>query len=815
MPPPHVVREGFVTTGEGGGMRSFMWQKRWLMLREHTLGLYKSPSAIQSMNLIMLRDVVTVQRTELKTYSFEVEMLNGKTFNFACTSEADLYDWIDLVYQRCPRMAIGGPTNFVHEVHVGVDDDGLYSGLPDEWKGMFQSSTLANSDAMQKNPEAVMDALRFIAGNRNPNPSNYNNNYYGGGGNNGSLNGRAMNHNSNYHVTDDESNYETDYIAYESEEEPEVAPRAPISTAGRERRPIPQRQPSQRHNEYGLQSLPQKDVYGKSFDGVDDQVSVTRPFPENRRPQRQASQRDPSGPKNQEEGATSSVIPSISTNDQYSPRAPAPLQRTPTRERPRPDRGPSKPTASKNGFLVTESGEDLNQRFEAQSTLDDFISKVPAAYEDLGRKQEYVMTSSKPGPTSSTRLREAELLAAKEMERQKSREREREIEERERQKAAALELERQEQERQKALEAERTVDLERQKSRERERELERQKRREKRQQEEKRYQEEKEAAAKKEEVERERKAKEEEETQQVSNSIRWSKLTEDQAMEKLRSVVTPGDPNLVYRKVKMVGEGASGKVYLSRNVFDSDAPVVAVKQMILSKQPRKDLLLNEILIMKESSHPNIVKYIDSYLTGGDLWLVLEYMEGGKLTDIIENNKITEPQIASICQEIIKGVIHLHKRNIIHRDIKSDNVLIGRDGSIKLTDFGYSAKLTVTRKQRATFAGTPYWMAPEIVRGKPYGPKVDIWATGILAIECIEGEPPYLDEDPLKAVYLIVTNGTPTLKNPEALSTTCKLFLTRCLDVDVEKRASGEDLLNHAFLKTACPVPDLAVLVKKV
>ncbi|KAI9327987.1 serine/threonine kinase [Obelidium mucronatum] len=357
--------------------------------------------------------------------------------------------------------------------------------------------------------------------------------------------------------------------------------------------------------------------------------------------------------------------------------------------------------------------------------------------------------------------------------------------------------------------------MERQKSRERE--IERQKRREKRQQEEKRYQEEKEAAAKKEEerarLKDKEKDKEKEEKELESNSIRWSKLTEDQAMEKLKTVVTAGDPNLVYRKVKMVGEGASGKVYLSRNVFDPSAPVVAVKQMILSKQPRKDLLLNEILIMKESSHPNIVKYIDSYLTGGDLWLILEYMEGGKLTDIIETNKLTEPQIASICNEIIKGVIHLHKRNIIHRDIKSDNVLIGRDGQIKLTDFGYSAKLTVTRKQRATFAGTPYWMAPEIVRGKPYGPKVDIWATGILAIECIEGEPPYLDEDPLKAVYLIVTNGTPTLKNPETLSTTCKLFLSRCLDVDVDKRASGEDLLSHAFLKTACPVPELSVLVK--
>ncbi|KAI9327988.1 hypothetical protein BDR26DRAFT_874657 [Obelidium mucronatum] len=129
MPPPHVVREGFVTTGEGSGMRSFMWSKRWLMLREHTLGLYKSSSAIQSMSLIMLRDVVTVQRTELKAFSFEVVLVNEKTFNFSCRSDEELYSWIDDIYQRCPRIAIGEPTNFTHNMHVGIDDDGIYRWL--------------------------------------------------------------------------------------------------------------------------------------------------------------------------------------------------------------------------------------------------------------------------------------------------------------------------------------------------------------------------------------------------------------------------------------------------------------------------------------------------------------------------------------------------------------------------------------------------------------------------------------------------------------------------------------------------------------
>jgi hypothetical protein len=272
------------------------------------------------------------------------------------------------------------------------------------------------------------------------------------------------------------------------------------------------------------------------------------------------------------------------------------------------------------------------------------------------------------------------------------------------------------------------------------------------------------------------------------------------------------DPTPLYTNLTKIGDGASGTVYAGQ---DLKGRPIAIKRMKLSNQNIASIV-SEIDILRNSSHPNIIGFIEAYLKDRELWVVMEYMDSGCLADILEQFELihlTEEQIAYVCAQTLNALAYLHSKHRIHRDIKSDNILLGSKGEVKLADFGYATQLTAERQKRMTVVGTPYWMAPEVIRGNKYDTKIDIWSLGIMLMEMAEGDPPYMEQPPLRALFMITTKGIPPLKDAK-WSPELRDFLAKCLARDPSQRATAQELLQHPFLKKASSPDDFAAVIKK-
>lgn len=238
--------------------------------------------------------------------------------------------------------------------------------------------------------------------------------------------------------------------------------------------------------------------------------------------------------------------------------------------------------------------------------------------------------------------------------------------------------------------------------------------------------------------------------------------------------------SLGYMKISKLGSGAFGSVY--KGIQLSTKEIVAIK--VIDLEEAKDDLLTirrEIAALSEGQLcPQMVQYKGSCINQTELWIVMEFAQGGSLFDKLKNgHSFTEPEIAIIIREVLLGLVFLASENRLHRDIKAANILLQNDGQIKLADLGATGQLSHTSPRAATFVGSPYWMAPEILRNDTYDGKADIWSLGITCIELVKGKPPLSELNPLRIVMTVPMNPPPRLEGEEH-SKEYRDFIAKCL-----------------------------------
>ncbi|XP_059059333.1 neither inactivation nor afterpotential protein C [Achroia grisella] len=276
------------------------------------------------------------------------------------------------------------------------------------------------------------------------------------------------------------------------------------------------------------------------------------------------------------------------------------------------------------------------------------------------------------------------------------------------------------------------------------------------------------------------------------------------------NISTLPNPLQRYELGTKLGSGIFGEVY---KAIDTQAAgkTVAVKVQI-NTDDNENHIQEEYKILRDfTKHPNVIDFYGVFCERSEdvkkIWFVLELCECGSVIDIVRkllavDRKMSEEHIAYILKYTIKAVVYLHENKVIHRNIRCSNILITRDGEVKLSDFGLSCKLNGTLGKRNTNIGSPSWMAPEVVTCiGGYGNRADVWALGITTIEMADGKGPFQEMHPTRALFQIVRNPPPNLSKPAMWSNDLNDFITECLEKNPEHRPYMMELVEHPFIKS--------------
>jgi len=257
--------------------------------------------------------------------------------------------------------------------------------------------------------------------------------------------------------------------------------------------------------------------------------------------------------------------------------------------------------------------------------------------------------------------------------------------------------------------------------------------------------------------------------------------------------------------LKEEGKGGFGRVYGGLKKPEERIKV-AVKVMPHCSEKEKRFNAAEVGFLSFCDHPSIVKYFCSFQLDHEIWAVMEFLEGGTLDQAVKAYNFEDKQIAYVAKEVLKGLKFLHSENLVHRDLKSQNVMMSIKGEIKMIDFGLCVDMSDGVK--SSMVGSPFWMPPEMIQRKPYNNKVDIWSLGVCLMELANGHAPN-HKNSIKAMFVAATEGYPQpFEKPKMWNDIFKDFLSKCLQMNAADRPEASELLKHEFLKCADTSKDM-------